>query len=79
MLAGKWEDVYACRHRLADYFLETGDHWLSDHFFKTALETSRNIRLDGRKREAEAHCNMGLVFERNGWLLKECCTSVFQC
>ncbi|CAK8684012.1 unnamed protein product [Clavelina lepadiformis] len=64
--SGKWEEVYSCRHKLAQYFLETGDGWLSDHFFKTALETSLNIRLDGRKREAEAHCNMGLSCERNG-------------
>ncbi|XP_078481534.1 LOW QUALITY PROTEIN: tetratricopeptide repeat protein 29-like [Ciona intestinalis] len=62
---GKWEEVYAARHQLAQFFLSTGDQWLSDHFFKSALEFSLNIRLDGGRREAEANCNMGLAFERN--------------
>jgi len=62
---GKWEEVYECRHRLAEYFLSTQDNWLSDHFFQSALDTSLKIRLDGRRREAEAHCNMGLADERN--------------
>nr|CAB3267335.1 tetratricopeptide repeat protein 29-like [Phallusia mammillata] len=64
--AGKWEEVYMCRHKLAEYFLESEDRWLSDHFYKTALESSLNIRLDGHRREAEARCNMGLSHERNG-------------
>lgn len=64
----KWKDVYECRVRLAEYFLTSGDRWLSDHFFSTALDVSRNIRLDGRRREAEAHCNRALAYERNGSL-----------
>lgn len=64
--SGKWEEVYECRHRLAEYFLATQDIWLSDHFFQSALDTSLKVRLDGRRREGEAHCNMGLADERNG-------------
>ncbi|XP_039264668.2 uncharacterized protein LOC120340468 [Styela clava] len=63
---GKWDDVYACRHALAQYFLECGDLWLSDHFFQTALQISLNIKLDGRRRESEAHCHMALACERRG-------------
>jgi len=63
---GKWKDIYECRVRLAEYFLTGGDKWLSDYFFKSALETSFNIRLDGGRRKAEAYCNMALAIERNG-------------
>lgn len=64
--SGKWKDVYECRVRLAEYFLTSGDQWLSDHFFESALATSKNIRLDGRRRESEACCNQGLALERQG-------------
>lgn len=69
---GKWDDVYACRHALAQYFLLSGDFWLSDHFFKTALDISLNIKLDGRRRESEAHCHMGLACERKGEIEEAC-------
>jgi len=63
---GKWKDVYENRVRLAEYFLTSGDRWLSDYLFETALNTSKNIKLDGRRREAEAYCNRALALERNG-------------
>lgn len=69
---GKWDDVYACRHALARYFLQSGDFWLSDHFFQTALDVSLNIKLDGRRRESEAHCHMGLACERRGEIEEAC-------
>lgn len=69
---GKWDDVYACRHALAQYFLECGDLWLSDHFFETALDTSTNIKLDGRRRESEANCHMGLACERRNEIEASC-------
>ncbi|XP_071951575.1 tetratricopeptide repeat protein 29-like [Antedon mediterranea] len=57
------EAVYKARNKLAEYFLTSGDLWLSDHFFSSCLSTSVDIPGDGRTK-GEAHCNMGLAFER---------------
>ena len=51
---------------LAQYFEQTGDIWLSDHFHQRCLETSVLIKNDGRKKEGEAHCNVGLSLENRG-------------
>lgn len=64
-LQGDWETVYSCQHVLAVHFLNINDMWLSDYFFKSALDTSFKIRLDGRMREAEALYYMALVRERH--------------
>ncbi|XP_071847105.1 tetratricopeptide repeat protein 29-like [Apostichopus japonicus] len=56
--------VYAARHKLADYFLEIGDLTLSDHFFQSCLEMAVKVPDDDQKVVGEAHCNMGLAFER---------------
>lgn len=66
MLQDKWDEVHEARTHLAEFFLQTGDVWLSDYFFKSALDTSLDVRLDGRRREAEANCRMGLAYERKG-------------
>ena len=66
LCSGNWEIVYSCRHQLANYFLQCEDFKLADYFYESALEISFNIRMDGRKREAEALYYMGLVCERHG-------------
>ncbi|XP_031553571.1 tetratricopeptide repeat protein 29-like [Actinia tenebrosa] len=67
---GKMDIVYHSLLSLAKYFEESGDLWLSNHFYKSCLTTSLKIRGDGRKKESEANCNMGLALEKNGDLLK---------
>jgi hypothetical protein len=50
---------------LAHYFLLKDDAWISDYFFTKCLDISKNAKLDTRL-EAEAHCNLGLAYERQG-------------
>jgi tetratricopeptide (TPR) repeat protein len=63
---GDLELVYTSLNSLAEYFEEANDIWLADHFHKRCLETSLLIKNDGRRREGEAHCNMGLSYESKG-------------
>ncbi|XP_038055476.1 tetratricopeptide repeat protein 29-like [Patiria miniata] len=58
------DGVFTARNLLAEYFLDTGDLWLSDHFFISCLEMAQKIKGDGRRKEGEAHCNMGRAYER---------------
>ena len=65
-VSGDFQSVYMARYELACYFQQTNDKWLADHFFKTCLETSSFIDMDGGKTKAEGHCNVGLALEENG-------------
>ena len=51
---------------LAQYFEQTADTWLADYFHQRCLDTSMLIKSDGRKKEGEAHCNVGLSLENRG-------------
>jgi hypothetical protein len=66
LFSGDLELVYTSLNSLAEYFEEANDIWLADHFHKRCLETSLLIKNDGRRREGEAHCNMGLSYESKG-------------
>ena len=57
--------VYMNYHDLANYFLLHGHNWLSDYFFEKCLHITKNksVNLEPN-RLAEAHCNLGLAFER---------------
>ena len=58
--------MYACYHDLANYFLLTDDGWLSNYFIEKSLKISleKNSNIDPKK-QAEAHCNLGLANERS--------------
>ncbi|XP_072170818.1 tetratricopeptide repeat protein 29-like [Diadema setosum] len=56
--------VYEEREKLAKYFLDWNDLWLADHFFQSCLETATKIADGGDRKEAEAHCYIGLGYER---------------
>lgn len=58
--------VYHSLLSLAKYFEESGDAWLANHFYDSCLQTSLKIRGDGRKKESEANCNVGLAWENEG-------------
>ena len=66
MMLGDVESEYMSLRCLAQYFEQTGDTWLADHFHQRCLETSVLIKSDGRKKEGEAHCNVGLSLENRG-------------
>lgn len=67
---GKMDQVYHSLLSLARFFEETEAFWLSDHFYGSCLKTSLKIRGDGRRKESEANCNMGLASEKRGDLIK---------
>ena len=64
--AGDLDTVYMTQWDLAQYFERSHDTWLSDHFYNRCLETGVQIRGDGRRKEGEAHCHVGLALENRG-------------
>eukprot|EP00117_Sycon_ciliatum_P039195 scpid56873/ scgid29009/ Tetratricopeptide repeat protein 29 len=60
------EKVYDAQCKLAQYFEETGDIWLSDRVYQSSLETAKGVSTDGREREGTAHANFGLALEGRG-------------
>ena len=65
-MSGDLDAVYMAQRSLAQYFDQTEDTWLSDHFHGRCLQTSLMIKSDNRKKEGEAHCNVGLSLENRG-------------
>ncbi|ESO89436.1 hypothetical protein LOTGIDRAFT_125277 [Lottia gigantea] len=63
---GEFEKVYNARYELAVYFEDSGDKWLSDHFYTTCLSTSTNVKSDGGRLQAEGERNVGLALEKSG-------------
>ncbi|XP_043918177.1 tetratricopeptide repeat protein 29 isoform X2 [Protopterus annectens] len=68
--AGFLEEAYENRLALAQYFKEPDDRWLSCYFYDSCLDIAKTIKKDGGKKEAEAHGNVGLVYEQQGQLEK---------
>lgn len=62
--AGRTDQVYQSQLTLAEYFSAKEDTWLRDYFYHKCLETSQQIGGDGRRREAEAHYNLGISAEK---------------
>ena len=57
--------VYNCYHDLANYFLLTDDVWFSNYFYEKCLSTAQErLNQSDPQLKAEAHCNLGLAFER---------------
>jgi len=61
---GRSEEIYESQLLLAQYFDDVGDYRLADHMHNSAFLTSSQIRGDGRRKEAEACCNLGHSAER---------------
>ncbi|MBN3297166.1 TTC29 protein, partial [Amia calva] len=68
--AGHYQEVYESQLSLAHYFNHSDDKWLSDHFFESSLQTATLIKIDGGRKEAEAHSDMGRVYMEQGQLEK---------
>lgn len=65
MFEEDFKTVYNCYHDLANYFLLTDDIWLSNHFYEKCLTTAEEcLSQIAPEHIAEAHCNLGLSFER---------------
>ena len=63
---GDLDAVFMAQRRLAQEFEQSGDTWLSDHFYRRCLETGSRIQSDGQRKEGEAHCHVGLALENRG-------------
>lgn len=62
------EEVYNNLYALACYFNNNEDKWVRNHFFERCFEVAKGIRFDGGRKEAEAHRNMGFLYEEDGQL-----------
>ncbi|XP_035887754.1 tetratricopeptide repeat protein 29 isoform X2 [Phyllostomus discolor] len=67
---GYFEDVYNNLYALACYFNNSEDKWVRNHFYERCFQIAQLIKIDGGKKEAEAHGHMGLLFEEDGQLLE---------
>ncbi|NXG12386.1 TTC29 protein, partial [Sakesphorus luctuosus] len=68
--AGHYEEVYDNQLNLAYSFNDPEDKWLSDYFYEQCFNTAQLVKLDGGKRKAQAHVNMGLINEEQGHVMK---------
>ncbi|XP_037352902.1 tetratricopeptide repeat protein 29 [Talpa occidentalis] len=67
---GYFEDVYTNLYALACYFSNPEDKWVRNHFYERCFNVAQLIKVDGGRREAEAHAHMGLLHEEEGQLLE---------
>uniref|UniRef100_A0A8D0AYY3 Tetratricopeptide repeat protein 29 n=1 Tax=Salvator merianae TaxID=96440 RepID=A0A8D0AYY3_SALMN len=65
-----YEEMYSNQLSLAQCFNKPEDRWLRNYFYEQCFKTAQLIKIDGGKKEAEAHSNMGLVYEEQGQFLK---------
>lgn len=65
-----YEEMYDNQLSLAQCFNKPEDKWLRNYFYEQCYKTAQLIKIDGGKKEAEAHTNMGLVYEEQGQFLK---------
>ncbi|XP_030743062.2 tetratricopeptide repeat protein 29 [Echinops telfairi] len=65
-----FEDVYNNLYALACYFNTPEDQWVRNHFYERCFKIAQLIKIDGGKKEAESHSNMGLLYEEDGQLLE---------
>ncbi|KAM6220985.1 tetratricopeptide repeat protein 29 [Rhynchocyon petersi] len=63
-----FEDVYNNLYALACYFNTPEDKWVRNHFYERCFKIAQLIKIDGGKKEAEAHGNMGQLYEEEGQL-----------
>lgn len=63
-----FEDVYSNLYALACYFNNAEDKWVRNYFYERCFKVAQLVKVDGGKREAEAHAHMGLLHEEEGQL-----------
>ncbi|NXU72555.1 TTC29 protein, partial [Oreotrochilus melanogaster] len=67
---GHYEEVYDNQLNLAYCFNNPEDKWLRNYFYEQCFNTAQLVKIDGGKREAQAHANMGLINEEQGHVMK---------
>ncbi|XP_015273941.1 PREDICTED: tetratricopeptide repeat protein 29 [Gekko japonicus] len=65
-----YEEMYLNQLSLAYCFNKSEDRWLRNYFYEQCYKTAQLIKIDGGRKEADAHSNMGLVYEEQGQFLK---------
>ena len=60
---GKSEKIYEAQLALSKFFEQDKNYKLANYFYSASFDTSRQIRGDGRRREAEANFNLGTAAE----------------
>lgn len=70
---GHYEKVYDNQLNLAYCFNDPEEKWLSNYFYEQCFNTAKLVKIDGGKREAQAHANMGLISEEQGKSLRSQC------
>ncbi|XP_067153216.1 tetratricopeptide repeat protein 29 [Apteryx mantelli] len=68
--AGHYEEVYNNQLNLAYCFNDSEGKWLRNYFYEQCFNTAQLIKIDGGKKEAQAHANMGLINEEQGNIMK---------
>ncbi|XP_071664111.1 tetratricopeptide repeat protein 29 isoform X3 [Patagioenas fasciata] len=68
--AGHYEKMYDNQLNLAYCFNDPEEKWLSNYFYEQCFNTAKLVKIDGGKREAQAHANMGLISEEQGGDMK---------
>ncbi|XP_051473822.1 tetratricopeptide repeat protein 29 [Apus apus] len=68
--AGHYEEMYDNQLNLAYCFNEPEDKWLRNYFYKQCFNTAQLVKIDGGKRMAQAHANMGVINEEKGRVMK---------
>ncbi|NXG17950.1 TTC29 protein, partial [Grallaria varia] len=68
--AGCYEEMYDNQLNLAYSFNDPEDKWLSDSFYEQCFNTAQLVQIDGGKRKAQAHVNMGFISEEQGHVMK---------
>ncbi|XP_006887101.1 PREDICTED: tetratricopeptide repeat protein 29 [Elephantulus edwardii] len=63
-----FEDVYESLYALACYFNTPEDKWVRNHFYERCFKIAQLVKIDGGKKEAKAHANMGQLYEEEGQL-----------
>ncbi|XP_076720198.1 tetratricopeptide repeat protein 29 [Callospermophilus lateralis] len=67
---GHLEEVYNNLYALACFFDNAEDKWVRNHFYERCFQIAQLIKIDGGRKEAEAHAHMGLLYEEAGQLLE---------
>lgn len=62
--------MYDNQLNLAYCFNNSEDKWLSNYFYEQCFNTAQQVKIDGGKREAQAHADMGIINEEQGKSLR---------
>lgn len=59
-------EVYESHLALAKFFSEPEDMWLRHHFYELSLKAAHKVKMDSRRREAEASEHLAQLYLEQG-------------